>query len=386
MSSESVELAQLREKVLAWLDRQHVPHGTIGSYRMSEKIAPTMLSACYAARIKQLAGSLRSLSPAKLSDWVKDINSAQDPRTGWYDDPKLPRAVRNELAKSEQEREATLLSYTYEALTLIESLGGRPRHPLHFLEQYEDLEDLRKWLESRNWKTKQSGCDILYLAFPHVSSGFPNVKRFRSPWVAALFEWLEERQDPETGYWGTVSRAPLQSAFTAAFHIFHLYFVSGRPVRFVERIIDTTLSLQREDGHVGGPVNFPHETAGICADLDFAHVLVNLAIRCDYRRGDIVAACRKLVRATLECLNPDGGFCDRRDASTFLSPTYTRFPTWQMEAGQSSLMATLFRFATVLVCAVLLDSEAIRRSEFRICVPADSVDVYFVSVVLPQEG
>lgn len=378
-----IALTELRKGVLGWLQLQRVSGESIGSYRMSERLLPTLLSSCYAARTRQLAGELGSLTSVELSSWVDDINAAQDPTTGWYDDPKLPNLVRDALKKDEQERKATLVACTYEGLTLIESLGGRPRYPLRFLERYESLADLRDWLEKRNWKTKQSGCDILYLAFPHVSCAFPNAKRFSTEWISALFVWLEERQDPETGYWGTLKGAPLQSAFTGAFHIYHLYYVTRRPIRFMERIIDTTLSLQRQDGHVGGPVNFPHETAGVCADLDFGNVLVNLSLRTQYRKGDIHAACQNLVRATLDCLNPDGGFCDRRDASTFLSPTYLRLPSWQMEAGQSNVMATAFRFATILESAVLLDPDGLRRDGFGICVAADSPAAYFMSIVQP---
>jgi len=63
-----------------------------------------------------------------------------------------------------------------------------------------------------------------------------------------MFRWLDDHQNPVTGYWDLGRGSSALNAMAGAFHFYFLYFLTGRRVQYPERIIESTLALQHPDG------------------------------------------------------------------------------------------------------------------------------------------
>lgn len=72
-------------------------------------------------------------------------------------------------------------------------------------------------------------------------------------WFKSYFEWLDTHVNPETGYWqralwNLVYRKPTTIDMGGAVHFLWVYSACHHPFPFPGRIIDSTVSLQKESG------------------------------------------------------------------------------------------------------------------------------------------
>lgn len=84
-------------------------------------------------------------------------------------------------------------------------------------------------------------------------------------WFEWYFRWLDDHVNDRTGYWqrafwNLLYRKPTTIDMGGAVHFFWVYGGRQRPFSFPEQIIESTVSLQREDGLYK---NYPY-----CIDLD----------------------------------------------------------------------------------------------------------------------
>jgi hypothetical protein len=113
----------------------------------------------------------------------------------------------------------------------------------------------------------------------HVGGGIPAaigmMKEFAEQWwpgqldVEQLFnwyfEWLDTHANPQTGYWqrafwNLLYRKPTLIDMGGAVHFLWIYESLGRPFPFPQAIVESTLSLQKEDGL--------YKDHPFCIDLD----------------------------------------------------------------------------------------------------------------------
>jgi hypothetical protein len=138
-----------------------------------------------------------------------------------------------------------------------------------------------------------------------------------------------------------------------AMHLYPFYWIYERSVKYIDKIVDTTLSLQQPDG-LFNPVT------GIggsqCLDYDAIHILSNFYWFFPYRQKDITECLKKAGNALLVNHNPDGGFShNRKEPETFGSGSKET----AMKAGQSGLWET---YARCLVLAMV--SRIVPESSF----------------------
>ncbi|MBI4829956.1 MAG: hypothetical protein HY801_00040, partial [Candidatus Lindowbacteria bacterium] len=111
---------------------------------------------------------------------------------------------------------------------------------------YCSMDALQQWLSARNvsdpWNEGNNIVNLASFYFVLAESGDERVK----PLIEHLFAWHEQTQDPQTGYWLTISaRPPVHPmvAMAGAAHNFHIYYYLDRPIRYLERIVDHCLSF-----------------------------------------------------------------------------------------------------------------------------------------------
>jgi hypothetical protein len=126
----------------------------------------------------------------------------------------------------------------------------------------------------------------------------------------------------------------------AGYHFWLLYFYDRRPVRYVERIIDSVLKTQNALGGYGVQWN-----SSACEDIDSIDPLVRLSWQTDYRQDDIQASLQRALPAILHNLNGDGGWVFRRHEALTIGHA-------QMFSGsnESNVFHTWFRTLGLAYC------------------------------------
>jgi hypothetical protein len=92
-------------------------------------------------------------------------------------------------------------------------------------------------------------------------------------------------------------------AVFAAYHFFPFYAWRGREIAHKNRIIDTALTLQNDDGLFGF-----ERGGGACEDLDTIDVLALMSRTTEYRNPEIKQHLAEALRALVALQHRDGGF------------------------------------------------------------------------------
>ena len=171
-------------------------------------------------------------------------------------------------------------------------LGGRQRHEPKLLETYLDVAGVPAWMDSINWVNQWGGSHDIW------GAGVPLTASPQTPaaWKEAVFRWLGDTVDPETGFWrkGVKARSQLEY-LGGAFHIWPLYAIDGRRLPYPERVIDSVLKLQRSDGSFDGDFGY--------GNMDGVWVLQYLAERHSHRRAEVLAALQRNLRGLMDIYN-----------------------------------------------------------------------------------
>lgn len=301
-----------------WIQRQYDEQ--TGGYRLSPVSPPCLIGSACAVLASETLGCADEL-PDK-SRLAAHILSYQEP-DGWFVDPLL------RPPQGEQHSEAYMWGHgTFHALMALDALGAKPDHPLEFLDRWRGDGEVYDWIEQLDWSNPWRESNwVEWIGFflladaglsvddvPIQGSCFP-------PGFGGLLQWLEDHQDPETGFWG---EPPYEDdlrtlhLMAAAYHHYVFFYATDHPIRGLDRIVDQTLALQQVDGlfFPGCPGSNP------CVDLDAIDILANMHRLTDYRREDIETSMQRSLLVLLRNQRRDGAFShcvppDQSSASRF---------------------------------------------------------------------
>ena len=164
-----------------------------------------------------------------------------------------------------------------------------------------------------------------------------------------MYDWLDRRQDSQTGYWGYGKETPRERSLgvQTGYHLWLLYFYDARPVHYPERIIDSCLATQN---HLGGFGVTPNSSA--CEDMDSIHPLVHFACLTDYRREDVRRCLERASVWVMANFNGDGGAVFQRGQGFRYGHDLMR-----TRAGESSMFPTWFRTLSLGYLSQLLSDR-----------------------------
>lgn len=370
------EPLSLRKRVLEWVETMRVKHGSYGRYKMSPSTRPYLLSSCYAAFIRELYSDLANLSTGKRKEWIDYINSCQDEGTGLFCDPEMrPEQVKN------HSWEYLSLQSTTLCLSALSALQGTNRYPLHYDGRWYNPSGIVQWLKERDWSDAWMEANTVMFVGILLIREFTEHRTVKAKKVLEkMLQWLDQFQDPCTGYWGTREGASLLNGMAGAYHLYLLYYYLDRPLKYLDKIIDFTLSLQQEDGFFS-----PRGGGGACEDIDAIDTLVNAYQRTTYRRADIVRALMRALPSLLVSQNEDGGFVYARRRRFHLKE-WIRLLTFMKEDHWT------FKWRLRLMGAVLKDQftpgRGLRNTEWpKMTVPvreSDMLATWFRSLTIAE--
>lgn len=241
------------------------------------------------------------------------------------------------------------------SLGALSSLGMKPVYSLDFMIPYLSAGGLKAWIKRREWDDPwMEGNNIVNLAgfFLMIKNWGSREAGFR---FTEMMEWLNDIQNPLTGYWGDHSTGNSRSmleAMAGASHIYHLYFYSGIPVPYSSYIIDSSLEVAFSQ---------LNDVTSACLDIDIVDVLANLHVL-DYRRAEVEDYLFRKLEGLLEFQNDDGGFCDTLEGLRSFDGWIKGYSEPQ---GISNCFATWFRMATIGMISTVLFPETANRWFFR---------------------
>lgn len=292
--------SKLKNQTLAWLE-QCQRDGEQGlAYVFSGAASePTLMAFCFAILTAELYDAL---DPNQNSRWRRMLLAAQDPATGLFGDPVF----------SPQDLEPTSLGegylrhqINYFALNALDALGGKPEYPLEYAKPYLSIPYLREWLEGLEWSHpwRESNLVMFIATALYVTWQWQGERGALSA-LHGLLDWLDEHQDPETGFWGVAEGASLHDAMAGAYHFLPYYLSVGRPLHFPEKMIESTLSLQQPDG-----LFHPEGGGDTCLDVDAVDILVKCGLLSSHLAPQVLEALERAYEGILDNWCEDGGFC-----------------------------------------------------------------------------
>ena len=328
---EDLEIADMRTRTLAYIERMLVHQDLYGSYRYADSQSmPVLYASTYAAMTRHLYGDLQGLPDDDREQWLKYFAQHQDD-DGLFRDPQ----VENKIAEAEDWWGWRHL--TVQVAISVTTLGGIVSRSFAFLEPFLDPDALILWLESRDWEHRP---DCVSNEVQNIGTLLQYARDFHNDEkagraVGCLLDWLESMQDSRTGLWGGPCDTPalLSRGVQTGYHLWLLFFYDRRPIRYVERIIDSVLATQNRLGGFGVALK-----SSACEDIDSIDPLVRLSLVTDYRRDEVQASLRRALAWVLVNMNDDGGFVFRRG-----EPFVYGHERMSSGADESAMFPTWFR-------------------------------------------
>lgn len=265
-----MDLSIVRRQVLEYCDSLQTPNGRHGAVRLRDLFdAPvTLYASCDVAWIHACMGQVltESLTAEQRREWIDHINSFARP-DGTYENPNHGELHRNGMV-----------------IGALSVLGGRQKFPLTLYDEFDELDEIEPWLEAIHWE-RQWGASHHFWGGMHCYSVSSRCSR---AWRERVFDWLDANLDPETGCWrkGVPQAGHPIEVLGGAAHIWPVYQFHQRRFPYPERVIDSVLAMQKEDGSWLGFGNY--------MELDALYGLAFMrSLAADYRADDLAAAARR---------------------------------------------------------------------------------------------
>lgn len=164
----------------------------------------------------------------------------------------------------------------WQTVRVLNIIGAQLLHPPRFLAPVLTPDGLARWFDSFDWRAGGNGNHHEVLGLVPVLASLND-----PAWTEVFFQKIVEQQNPENGAW-PVGRTNISRTF--AYTTLHL--ATGRIPPMPEKILDTLLELQNDEG-VWESIPTRFHT------MDAIYVLTRLAPRIGYREDDAVAALAK---------------------------------------------------------------------------------------------
>lgn len=229
-SLKRVDLSDVRRRISAHFESL-LQGKTYGDYATGINTPIDLYASCDVAIARHIMGGdiIGSLSAKKRGEWTDYINTFQQPEDGSY----IERLNHSKLHGN---------GMTIGALGVI---GGEQRYRVRLYEDFNTVEKLIPWLEQIDW-AKQWNASHQFWGGIHC---FSMSRHCTKDWIVAVFEWLNENLDEETGWWRKgVPHTDRHQPLGGSVHILPMYEHHNNIFPYPHRVIDSVLNLQLSNG------------------------------------------------------------------------------------------------------------------------------------------
>jgi hypothetical protein len=306
----------------------------------------TILSTSFGVQLNFLLDNLADCPVDKIGITLK---KQQDSKTGLFIDDNFDI---KQTARFEEEY--ILWQFTYFTTIALDMLGEEPRHSFNFLTDLKNRKPLEKWLKKQDfrnfWYTSNKIMFLLYfLTYEQERLNIDN-----SELISYLFDFLDSKQDADTGFWGTRNGASLENGMFGASHIYLYYDFHGREINYKDEIVDNVIKLQNSYGLFGSKLS-----SGACEDYDTIEILSTMLKHPDYKYDFIKESIYKTYSIIKKNQNKGGGYSYNIDNRSIIERlkdkiawkeyyySYSGWDKMKSNCFKSDLWGTYFRVLTI---------------------------------------
>ena len=316
----------------------------------------TILSTSFGVQLNFLLDSLKNYPIDKI---CVNLRKQQDRKAGLFIDNDFD--IKQTIGFEE---EYIFWQFTYFTTIALDMLGEKPLFSFNFLSKLKNKKSLAKWLGKqyfRNfWYTSNK---IMFLAY-FLSYEQQRLNIDNRVLINYLFDFLDLKQDSDTGFWGTQNGASLENGMFGASHIYLFYDYYGKEINYKDKIIDNVIKLQNSFGLFGS------KFGGTCEDYDAIEILSILMKHSDYKYEIIKKTINKTYNMIQKNQNKDGGFSYKIDNRNILEKTkdvifkrnyfysYSGWNKMQSNYFKSDIWGTYFRVLTIAKIAEMLNKKS----------------------------
>ncbi|MDA8413571.1 MAG: hypothetical protein M0023_07245 [Desulfobacteraceae bacterium] len=298
MGKLDIPFRSISQKLFRYICSLHQP-GERFPYPLQSGQKGSLFGTVFACYVAYLLGRVQELPDQKPI--VDTILSLRQSETGLFIDLDLrPEHFVNINAHSEFYVKLQTTIFCYACL---DALGVNVDKKIKWLEPLLVRSELEAWLTDLDWKNPWlvSNLDMFVGIFLFQwYNMYPDEVRICDA-IEAYFSWHDRHQDRATGFWG--DQSDLLNAMAGAYHILIHYDFASRSIKYVEKIIDATLSLVCRDGlfvYGGG--------GGSCEDMDAIDILVRCSMLTQHRADDVKEVLLKAAAILATGQTCEGGF------------------------------------------------------------------------------
>jgi len=282
----------------------------------SFSFAPTnrisnLYSTCFGVMALDLIRGINQIDTQKTTNFIK---KHQDKKTGYFIDKNC--IPKDNATHNIDYIKLQLTDFAQMALSV---LNNMPNYDYYFLERYKNKDYLKKWFYNLNWKDPWLTSNIIMFI---LNCMIYEDEKNNKDYIYFIIELLNKNQNTKTGFWNLDNKVLLHNQMAGAYHFLLFYTYLNKKPNYVQKIINSTLSVQDYDGlfnYAGG--------GGSCDDLDAIDLLCRSTFYFSYRKKDIKKALIKSYKPLMGNQNKDGGFCwAKRDFLTINKFIYSFNP------------------------------------------------------------
>ncbi|OHX37136.1 hypothetical protein BJL95_20910 [Methylomonas sp. LWB] len=225
------------------------------------------------------------------------------------------------------------------------NLGGKPKYPFYFLEDYYDADRIKQWLDSHEWSKSCTHADDIDNKIMNIGCLLQyqrdawNDDRARAA-VNYLQSYLLSRINKQTGMWGhfdTNNPDQLSRVVQFAYHLFPLFFYDGIQIQHHALVVEHVLATQNKLGGFGVQIN-----SSACEDMDSIDILIRFSPFTKNHKKEIDIRLYKSLNWIL---------CNQVDDGGFVFRLYERFTyghsQMSSKPNEGSMLSTWFRVLSI---------------------------------------
>ncbi len=235
-----------------------------------------------AANILYTIGEFPS-DPEERASWVEILQNMQDEKTGLF-------------------TEAThhYIHTTAHCSAALELFDAKPKYPYHDLEIYKKKNALYNLLDNLGWndnpwRDSHQGAGV-YAAFANAGQVTPEWKKW-------YFDWFWENADETTGFWkkGCGFNRPMFFYMAGGFHYFFNHEHAHMPMRYPDKIIDSTLEMYYDNSISYDNIQFGTKAGFI--EIDWIYCLTRSMRQTTHRFEECKKALLEFTDTFIKFLN-----------------------------------------------------------------------------------
>ncbi|MCK4401684.1 hypothetical protein KAW08_05225 [bacterium] len=319
-----MDLKMIREKTLKYVESMRIKNEPYGCYRSCVSSSkPSLEASSFAAMTRHFYGDIKNITEKERKEWVDYLQSHQEDNGDFID----PLLVDSEMWKDEKWENYGQGHCTSMTIHGLFALEAKVQKPFKRVELFKDKDYTFSWLEKRNWQdTYHTGNEVVQaLLILQYARDF-HKDREAGEVINWFFDYLDKKQNPETGLWGEVGNNSAginpqiqgvdRQIQGGTFHFIIRYLYAHRPINHKKKIIDNCLANQNKDGSFG--------YASACADIDSIYLLTRLSLLTSHRKKEIEISLKRAINWVISLQNDDGGFVGKREGTE----SSKMFSTW----------------------------------------------------------